>query len=364
MKLKEYMSLCEPGTEITCWDKDVDSEFYFYTKEAGEKSLYGKEFPNVDKCIERLAEVLDVVSIHDGGVEVNLYEKLEHPEIIRFAKENFYTENQYEDDSGVVMLLFDDNDKNISQGYEQFSGMMVKCLDLVYGSDKVVENNKTTIFGLAVVNSEGYYDATESQVHIYTSIEDCVNGAYEEYLDVWQDCEKNKIIEDDCECLTKEDFSVDFLSNGYVVIQMADSHVQFEYFRQELDLGKNKDLELSTGEIENDSKPKIKYGEMIKFINDNGILLMQPVIADTVDTLLPIGWKGSDEEYERLCEKCFDAYLAYGDERDHWDIVKEVLEEEFNKEESLDDVIRSCEEVSKGENRDKTEKGTIDKEER
>lgn len=34
---------------------------------------------------------------------------------------------------------------------------------------------------------------------------------------------------------------------------------------------------------------KMKYCEMVKFLNDNGILLLQPVIADTVDTLLPKG---------------------------------------------------------------------------
>jgi len=133
MKLKEYMALCEPGTEITCWDKDVDSEFYFYTKEEGKKSFIDKEFPNVDKCMVRLAEVLDVVKIHDGGIEVNLYEVLNHPKIIQYAKENFYEEHQYEDDADIAMLLFDDNDKNISQGFEEFSRMMVECLDEVFG---------------------------------------------------------------------------------------------------------------------------------------------------------------------------------------------------------------------------------------
>lgn len=256
MKLKEFMALCEPGTEITCWDKDVDSEFYFYTKEEGKKSRLDEEFPNVDKCEKMLAEHLDIVKIHDGGIEVNLYELLENPKIIEFAKKNMFEEHQYEDDGDVVMMLFDDNVNNISQGFEGFSELMVQCLTEAFG--------------------EG--------------LEKC-----------------------------------------------------FEFENSPL---------------------KMKYGDMIKFLNDNGILLMQPVIADTVDTLLPIGWTGTEEYYEELCEKSFDAYLAYGDERDHWDIVKEVLEEEFNKEESLDDVIRSCEEVSKGENRDKTEKGTIDKEER
>lgn len=134
MKLKEYMALCEPGTEITCWDKDVDSEFYFYAKEKADRS-----FPNVDKCEKMLAEHLDIVKIHDGGVEVNLYELLENPKIIEFTKKNMFEEHQYEDDSEVVMLLFDDNIKNLSNGYEGFSELMVQCLNEVFG-DKVLDD--------------------------------------------------------------------------------------------------------------------------------------------------------------------------------------------------------------------------------
>lgn len=168
MKLKEYMALCQPGTEITCWDKDVDSEFYFYVKETDNKLLYGDDFPNVDKCMKRLTEILDVVKIHDTGViEVNLYEKLEHPEVIRYAKENFYEEHQYEDDAGVVMLLFDDNDKNISQGFEEFSRMMVECLDLAYGPEKTIDENKIKIdLGFATLVAEKGADPNYNEIFI------------------------------------------------------------------------------------------------------------------------------------------------------------------------------------------------------
>lgn len=139
MKLKEYMALCEPGTEITCWDKDVDSEFYFYTKEEGEKSDLDKEFPNLDKCMEVLPEYLDIVKIHKTGVEVNLYELLDNPKIIEFAKRNLFEVHQYEDDSDVVMMLFDDNVNNISQGFEGFSELMVQCLNEAFG-DKALDD--------------------------------------------------------------------------------------------------------------------------------------------------------------------------------------------------------------------------------
>ena len=72
---------------------------------------------------------------------------------------------------------------------------------------------------------------------------------------------------------------------------------------------------------------KMKYGEMIKFMNDNGILLMQPIIADTVNTLLPIGCNISEEEYEEICEAIFDEYLNNVDnpDLDVWYLVDEEL---------------------------------------
>ena len=136
MKLKEYMSLRDPGDEVTCWDTVIDSEFYFYNKEVGEKSLYGVDSPNLEKCDELLRELLDVVKIHDRGIEVNLYELLENPKVIEFAKKHMFEEHQYEDDDDVVMMLFDDNVKNISYGFEGFSELMVQCLNYAYGPER------------------------------------------------------------------------------------------------------------------------------------------------------------------------------------------------------------------------------------
>lgn len=140
MKLKEYMVLREPGDEVTCWDKDVDSEFYFYNKEVGESSLYGDDFPYANKCDELLREHLDVVKIRDDGIEVNLYELMENPKVIEFAKKYMFNPTQYKDDSDVSMMLFDDNVSNFSNGFENFSEMMVSCLNYAFGLDKVIEN--------------------------------------------------------------------------------------------------------------------------------------------------------------------------------------------------------------------------------
>ena len=127
MKLKDYMELRFPGDEITCFDNVVNSEFYFYKKEVGEKP--DPNFPNVDKIQDYLIEHLEIHNIGDSGVTVGLYELLENPNVVGFAKEKLYEKNQYGDDNDVVMLLFDGMVKNLSFGYEEFSKKMMECFD-------------------------------------------------------------------------------------------------------------------------------------------------------------------------------------------------------------------------------------------
>lgn len=73
----------------------------------------------------------------------------------------------------------------------------------------------------------------------------------------------------------------------------------------------------------------MKYGEMIKFMNDNGILLIQPIVADIVDTMLPIGCDISEEEYEEICSKVFSTYIDNMDDDqtldDIWDYTEKAL---------------------------------------
>lgn len=131
MKLSAYLRTLGPGEELTCWDRVVDSEFYFYAKVP--EDAPDEEFPNVFSCMDKLADVLDVVQIDEDGVVVNLYDLLEHPKVIQFAKDHLYDDRQYENDEDVVLLLFDDNVTNISQGYEEFSRDMIACLEEAYG---------------------------------------------------------------------------------------------------------------------------------------------------------------------------------------------------------------------------------------
>lgn len=129
MKVKDYMEKADVDFELTCWDSVVDSEFYLYRKD--EPSEYDKEFPNVEKCMDYLMENLEVVKIHKHGVEVNLYEMLDKPAIIQYAKDNMFVEWQYDCDEDVVMMLFDDMISNINNGYEGLSRMFMEAFSLV-----------------------------------------------------------------------------------------------------------------------------------------------------------------------------------------------------------------------------------------
>ena len=67
----------------------------------------------------------------------------------------------------------------------------------------------------------------------------------------------------------------------------------------------------------------MKYSEMVKFLNDNGILVMQPVIASTLDSQLEHDIP--EEEFEDICKSVEDAYLCAYEEPDIWELVDEEL---------------------------------------
>ena len=77
----------------------------------------------------------------------------------------------------------------------------------------------------------------------------------------------------------------------------------------------------------------MKYREMVKFLNDNGILAMQPVIANYLDAQLETDI--TDEEFEEICEEIFDCYLGSIEEPDIWCLIDKVLMERGLKEEAI-----------------------------
>lgn len=72
-----------------------------------------------------------------------------------------------------------------------------------------------------------------------------------------------------------------------------------------------------------DPTPK-RYSEMTKFLNSNGILVVQPVIANEVDAQL---MNGIDEDvFEEICAKVYETYLQNWDEAPNiWNLVDEEL---------------------------------------
>ena len=74
----------------------------------------------------------------------------------------------------------------------------------------------------------------------------------------------------------------------------------------------------------------MKYSEMTKFLNDNGIYVMQPVIANQVDAQLPHSIP--DEEFEDICASVYDMYLGCFEEPDTWQLIYEELRRRGYKE--------------------------------
>lgn len=68
MKLYDYLVTLEEGTELTVWDKEYDTESYFYNDEADD---------DWQTSMLELAKLLDVIEVKEYGVVVNLSEVIE-----------------------------------------------------------------------------------------------------------------------------------------------------------------------------------------------------------------------------------------------------------------------------------------------
>ena len=74
----------------------------------------------------------------------------------------------------------------------------------------------------------------------------------------------------------------------------------------------------------------MKYSEMTKFLNDNGIMVIQPVIANEVDAQLEHSIP--EEEFEEICKSVENTYLDCIEEPDIWYLVNDELSERGYKE--------------------------------
>ena len=67
----------------------------------------------------------------------------------------------------------------------------------------------------------------------------------------------------------------------------------------------------------------MKYIEMVKFLRENGMYAIQPVIANEVESQLEV--EISEEEFESVCQTVFDIYMDCVDEPDIWYLVNDEL---------------------------------------
>lgn len=67
----------------------------------------------------------------------------------------------------------------------------------------------------------------------------------------------------------------------------------------------------------------MKYSEMVKFLRENDIYAIQPVIAYGVESQLEV--EISEEEFESICQTVFDIYMDCVDEPDLWYLVNDEL---------------------------------------
>lgn len=67
----------------------------------------------------------------------------------------------------------------------------------------------------------------------------------------------------------------------------------------------------------------MKYSEMVKFLNDNRIDAIQPIIASEVSAQLEKDI--ADEEFESVCHRLYGKYLDCDEEPNMWDLVDEEL---------------------------------------
>ena len=76
----------------------------------------------------------------------------------------------------------------------------------------------------------------------------------------------------------------------------------------------------------------MRYCEMVKFLNDNGIMVVQPMIASELDGQLVHDI--SEWEFEDICEKVKDAYLEIccDTEPNIWQLVNDELVKRGYKE--------------------------------
>lgn len=91
------------------------------------------------------------------------------------------------------------------------------------------------LYGYVKVDTEGFGDGTESDVSLSTDREKLIESAFEDYRSQLEYSKEWETIDEEQEIFeTLEEFEAE-LVNGYVLLQLADYHVQYEYFEREVE---------------------------------------------------------------------------------------------------------------------------------
>lgn len=159
------------------------------------------------------------------------------------------------------LSLLGSNQEDLTEVYTKTCGFGkdIKEFELKEFADKEgAMVGKIKVPGVSIVNSEGYDRGNESYVNVYSSVRECIDLSYQTYLDTWNNLlkqDEDGLINDNGNSfLSKEEYGKKLLQNGYVLIQMYDYHIQFEYFEKELEL--NKELFISNSK-EMDNKKEL-----------------------------------------------------------------------------------------------------------
>lgn len=94
------------------------------------------------------------------------------------------------------------------------------------------------IYGITDVDSEGYAAGNETYTSLYATREKALEEAYKCYFAAFNGlCGDNGVDANGSAILSKEQFFEEMLNEdggNFVLIQLYDSHRQFEYFEREL----------------------------------------------------------------------------------------------------------------------------------
>ena len=112
------------------------------------------------------------------------------------------------------------------------------CEEAFYAEKKEAE--KKALHCISVVDSAGYETGKESDLRVYTDLKKCIDDTYYDYKTTWGNLISNGTLDEEyleieeMEMLSRDSFEKELLETEYVLIQLRESHIQFEYFKKDI----------------------------------------------------------------------------------------------------------------------------------